>query len=220
MSLRSDLDKQRVTPSLHELLKFFAQGMSSFADASLRTALDLALDGTNVSDQELWLVVAKAAASLAGGSIAPGLSGSTLALNADGLTEAGIIVPQHLEIIAPYVPAANSQITRNWFLANRAYQVVAITEIHDVAEATAGSLNIQVTKDTGTTAPGGGTALLTNNSNAGFDGKATARTVQVGTLSVTTADLQLAVGDRLSVKFSASATELSETVVAISLKRI
>jgi hypothetical protein len=89
-----------------------------------------------------------------------------------------------------------------------------------VAEATAGSLSLQVVKDTSTNAPGAGTNLLTNNTNAGFNCKSTANTVQTGTLSTTASDLQLAAGDRLALDFSAGATELVGVTVTVTLKRI
>lgn len=116
--------------------------------------------------------------------------------------------------------AATAMVDQTFFVANRAYQVVGVREVHSTAETTAASLAIQVTKDTGTNAPGAGTDLLTNNTNAGFDGKATAHTVQTGTLTATTASLQLAAGDRLAVDFSASATELVGVTVTVSLRAI
>lgn len=86
------------------------------------------------------------------------------------------------------------------FVAPVACQVVAVSEVHGVAAG--GASTLQLTKDTGTTAPGGGTDLLTNNTNTGFDLNATANTVQTGTLTATTADLQLAIGNRLSIDFA------------------
>lgn len=61
---------------------------------------------------------------------------------------------------------------------------------------------------------------LTNNANAGFDLKGTANTVQTGTLTATTADLQLATGDRLSLDFAGTLTDLAGLLVTVSLKRI
>jgi len=107
-----------------------------------------------------------------------------------------------------------------FFIANDSYQVVAVRFVHATAESTAASLYVQVTKDTSTNAPGAGTDLLTNNSNSGFDAKATANTVQTGTLTSTTASLQLSAGDRLSVDFSAAATELAGVTITVTLKRI
>lgn len=152
--------------------------------------------------------------------VGPTATGATYVIpDADSLTVGGVIVPQHLEV-SFHAGAAALMVDQSFFIANRAYEVVAAKEIHAVAESTAGSLKIQVTKDTGTDAPGAGTDLLTNNTNTGFDGKATANTVQSGTLTATGASLQLAAGDRLSVDFSAGATELVGVTITVSLKRI
>lgn len=138
---------------------------------------------------------------------------SSVALPASGVTGNLIEVTFHGQ-------PATEMVDQSFFVANAAYQVTAIRQVHAVAESTAATLNIQVTKDTGTNAPGAGTDLLTNNTNAGFDGKATANTVQTGTLTATTASLQLAAGDRLSVDFSASATELVGVTITVTLKKI
>lgn len=139
--------------------------------------------------------------------------------NADAVTQAGVITPQHIEVT--FAMAANGSLAdQAFFVANRAYQVVAISEVHATAGNDAGAVTLQVTKDTSTNAPGAGTDLLTNNSNAGFDLKGTANTVQTGTLTATTTALQLAAGDRLSVDFAGTLTTLAGVVVTVSLKRI
>lgn len=144
----------------------------------------------------------------------------TLAVTtADKLTVGGVIAPQHIEVV--YSMNANASLAdQAFFIANRAYQVTAIQEVHATAGTAGGSVNLQVTKDTSTDAPGAGTDLLTNNTNAGFDLKGVANTVQVGTLTGTAASLQLAAGDRLSVDFAGTLTTLAGVVVTVSLKRI
>lgn len=104
-----------------------------------------------------------------------------------------------------------------FFIADRAYQVVGVSQIHSTAGTDAGAVNVQVVKDTGTNAPGAGTDLLTNNSNAGFNLKATANTAQNGTL-VTGAAPMLAVGDRLSVDYAGTTTSLAGVVVTVVLR--
>jgi hypothetical protein len=147
-------------------------------------------------------------------------TGDTLnVVDADGLTVNDVIVPQHLEVSFNALAAA-ALVDQSFFIANRAYEVVAVKEVHATAESTAATLRVQVTKDTSTNAPGAGANLLTNNSNAGFDLKATANTVQSGTLTATGADLILAAGDRLSVDFSAAATEGAGVTITVSLKRV
>lgn len=125
-----------------------------------------------------------------------------------------------------YVPVtfallANASLAdQAFFIADRAYRVKAINEVHSVAGNDAGAVSLQVTKDTGTDAPGAGTNLLTNNSNAGFDMKGTANTVQNGSLSATAADLALAAGDRLAVDFAGVLTTLAGVVVTVWLEPI
>lgn len=103
-----------------------------------------------------------------------------------------------------------------YHVATRAWKVISIREVHAVAAG--GASKVQVTKDTSTNAPGGGTVLLTNNTNAGFDLAATANTVQTGTLSATPADLVLAAGDRLAVKFANAIQSSSGIAVTACLQ--
>lgn len=138
---------------------------------------------------------------------------------ADAVEVGGVILPQHLEV--SFVMNANGSLAdQAFFIANRAYEVVAVREVHSAAGTDAGAVNLQVTKDTGTDAPGAGTDLLTNNTNAGFNLKGTANTVQAGTLTETAANLKLAAGDRLSVDFAGTLTAVAGVVVTVSLKRI
>lgn len=116
--------------------------------------------------------------------------------------------------------AAAAQVDQSFWTAPFPCRVTAISEVHAVAEETAATLFIQVTKDTGTDAPGAGDNLLTNNTNNGFDGKATANTVQDGVLTGNSSDLLLATGDRLSVDFSAAATELVGVTITVTLQRV
>lgn len=132
----------------------------------------------------------------------------------DFLQQAGEVVVQF------WARANGEQVDQALFIANRAWQVTAVREIHSTAGTDASAVNLQVTKDTGTNAPGAGTDLLTNNSNAGFDLKGTANTVQVGTLTATVASLQLAAGDRLSVDYAGVVTALVGVVVTVTLKAI
>lgn len=145
-------------------------------------------------------------------------TGKTLAVTtADKLTVGGIIVPQEFRVTA-HVGAAALMVDQTFFVADRACTVTGARFVHAVAETTAATLRVQVVKDTGTDAPGAGTDLLTNNTNAGFDCKATANTVQTGTLTATGASLLLAAGDRLSLDFSAGATELVGVTITVTLK--
>lgn len=129
---------------------------------------------------------------------------------AGGITSTGTTSASGLTCGSYYftgTPAATDQV---FFIANRALRVVSVSEVHAVAAG--GASVLQVTKDTGTSAPGAGTDLLTNNTNTGFDLNGTANTVQSGTLVATAGVTTLAAGDRLAVDF-ANAIQSSSGVV-------
>jgi hypothetical protein len=138
------------------------------------------------------------------------------ASSADGLTAAGRKAAT--EICATYMMNANGSLADQvFFVATRAFTVTGVREVHAAAGNDAGAVNLQVTKDTGTNAPGAGTDLLTDNSGAGFNLKGTANTVQNGTLTGTAGALDLAAGDRLAVDFAGTLTTLAGVVVTVSL---
>lgn len=90
-------------------------------------------------------------------------------------------------------PAATSQV---FYIANRPLIVTSLSNVFSVAAG--GTSTLDVTKDTGTAAPAGGTAL----GQAAFNLAATANTVQNATLNATIATITMAAGDRLAVKFN------------------
>lgn len=103
--------------------------------------------------------------------------------------------------------------SRNVFIADAAYLVTAVREVHGVA-STSGTVTIE--KLTGTTAAGSGTAMLTSTiSLAG-----TANTVVSGTLSATEATLTLAAGDRIGGVLAGTLTNLAGCVIVITMTRI
>jgi hypothetical protein len=158
------------------------------------------------------------AASVNGGATVA--TGQTLAVtDADKLTVGGVIVPQTLTVTYRCAAAATCG-TSHFFVADAAYQVTGVNVVWSTAESTATNLRVQVEKLTGTTAPGSGTALLTNNTNAGVSIKGTANTVTAGTLTATAASKQLAAGNRLGVVFETGPTEGAGVVVTVTLQRI
>ncbi len=119
-------------------------------------------------------------------------------------------------ISASFVDGATGSATdRVFFIANRGWTVTGCSNIFAVTAG--GASKLQVTKDTGTDAPGGGTDLLTNNTNAGFDLAATANTVQVGTLTATAGALVLATGNRLAVDYANAIQSTAGNVVTCTL---
>lgn len=120
------------------------------------------------------------------------------------------------EVEVPIVANAGA-VDQAFFLAQVPCKVIGISYIHATAGTGSGDVNLQVTKDTGTDAPGAGTDLLTNNTNAGFNCKGTANTVQTGALVTTTA-VNLAAGDRLSLDFAGTLTSLAGVLVSVRLQ--
>lgn len=124
-------------------------------------------------------------------------------------------------LVVSYVMNANASLADQcFFIADRDLEVISISEVHSTAGTDVGAVNVQVTKDTSTNAPGAGTDLLTNNSSAGFNLKGTANTVQTGSLTSTIASLRLTSGDRLSVDFAGTLTSLAGVVVTVILKEL
>lgn len=108
-------------------------------------------------------------------------------------------------------PAATSQV---FYLATRAVRLQQISEVHSTAAG--GTSTLDVTKDTGTTAPAGGTALT----SAAFNLASTANTVQNGTLSATVATITLAAGDRLAAKFNHAIQSSAGVVVTACMSPV
>jgi hypothetical protein len=104
------------------------------------------------------------------------------------------------------------------FLATTGWYIEGITQIHSVAAG--GTSNLQVTKDVSTDAPGAGTDLLTNNTNAGFDLNGTANTVQTGTLATTAGLRHLAAGNRLSLDFAHAIQSTAGLKIGLRLRRL
>lgn len=113
---------------------------------------------------------------------------------------------------ATYAPSGTPAATDAvFFIATRPYNIVYISAVFSVTAG--GASKLQVTKDTGTNAPGAGTDILTNNTNTGFDLAAVANTVQVGTFAATS----LAAGDRLAVDYANSIQSTAGVVVTACL---
>ena len=99
---------------------------------------------------------------------------------------------------------------------NRPYELTLVQQIHSTLGTDGSAVTVTVTKDTGTQAPGAGTALLT----AGFNLKATANTVQEATLTTTLDNRKFSKGDRLAIKFSGVLTSVAGLNVTATLKPI
>lgn len=147
------------------------------------------------------------------------LAAASISVNTDGLRVGSRIVEAEQQNTIS-IPLNSGCVDQNVFIAPRALQITRIDYSHAVAGNDAGSVNLQVAKQTGTQAIGSGTNLLTNNTNAGFNCKAAANTVQNGTLTGTTASLQLAAGDRLALDFSGVVTTLAGVTLTFRYRPI
>lgn len=112
----------------------------------------------------------------------------------------------------------NASLVTQAFFANGAqvYLVAGVTERHSVAGTDGGAVTIDVTNDATTVAPGVGVSLLA----APFNAKATANVTQAGTLTATTANLTIAAGSAISVKFTGTLTALAGVIVKVVLQKV
>lgn len=137
------------------------------------------------------------------------------------VSAAGFAVNSNERVVISHVALLNADIIDQlFFLADRAYKVKHISWVQATAASDAGTVFIQVKKASGTTAIASGQALLTNNTNSGFDVEATANTVQVGTLTATAADLLLAAGDRLGLDITGTPTSGAGCVCTVVLEPV
>jgi hypothetical protein len=175
------------------------------------------LKGTANTEQTATLSTEK---TTAGKSVLEFEAGEMLSVKLTGnaQTAAGVLL---IVWVQPYVRALDFSFysagvtsqDQAFAVINRPYAVRAIRFAHSAAETTDTTSNVQVTVDDGTEAPGAGTDLLTNDSNAGFDLNATANVPQVGAFSATT----LAAGDRLSVDFNSTNTEGAGVCITVTV---
>lgn len=110
-------------------------------------------------------------------------------------------------------PTANVPVSGtnySFFLAGRAYRVKSV-KLVCASTGTVGTVDI--TKDTGTTAAGGGTSCLTAPS--AFN--TTSQTVVTPALATSVATLTLAAGDRLAFKMGGTVGSLIGAVISVTL---
>lgn len=172
------------------------------------------LSGNTVISGSKTFTTGTGAVSLAGDSTVA--SNKALAVTtADKLTVGGVIVPQEMVIT---VPIGTSAVDQTVFIADDAWQITKIEEVHTVAQNTAfpntGSLSVM--KCTGTQAPGSGTAFH----NTTMYLNSTVETVVTPTLTGATGDLNLADGNRIALNFNGTMTTFAGGCVTIHLKRI
>lgn len=184
-------------------------GILGLTTIVLNTAGDLVfLQAVSVAGTFGWEVV-----STVGTVTGTGLPTTSFA--ADALLVGGVKVSPY-KVVTVTIPLNSGMVNQHFFIADRAYQVTGIQYVHSTQATNGSAVTVGVEKLTGTTAPGSGTDLLT----ADFNAKATNDVVGTGTLTGTTASLQMAVGDRLGIFFTGTLTALAGVNVTVQLKPI
>lgn len=110
---------------------------------------------------------------------------------------------------------ANQQVSQNFFIADRNYEVIDGSVSYGTAAGGAATLGITI--DKGTTAPGGGNVVQTDGTNAGFNMNTTANTTQFETPASLHLRL-LSKGDRLGLKVVGAAQSIADVVITVSLR--
>jgi hypothetical protein len=137
-------------------------------------------------------------------------------------TGAGVIVVVsfapiygRVELSWQLAPNAQQQVAQNFFISNHNYEVVDASCSYGTAAG--GAADIAVTIDKGTTAPGAGNVVQTDNANAGFSlNGATGTAVFMAPASL---HLRLlSPGDRLGLAVTGAAQAIANVVVTVSLR--
>lgn len=139
-------------------------------------------------------------------------TGNMAVATADKLTVGGVIVPQEMVIT---VPISATTVDGTIFIADDAWVITSIEEVHSVLGTDGSAVTAQVMKCTGTQAPSAGTAMTTGT----FDLKGTVETIQTGALSATPAHYTLADGNRIGLDVTGTLTSLAGGVITIHMKR-
>lgn len=149
-------------------------------------------------------------------------AGSRLALKFSATTTGALLCvvvtfqPLYIrkEVTWQLAPNAQQQVAQCFFIADRNYEVVDASCIFDVAAG--GAAKLGVTIDKGTTAPGAGNVVQTDNTSAGFDMNAAARTTQF--MTPATRHLRLmSPGDRLGLVVTGAAQSIADACITVSL---
>jgi hypothetical protein len=104
---------------------------------------------------------------------------------------------------------------QNLIVSKEAWKLISADYTSTVAGTDAGTVTLQLTKCTGTTAPASGTALL----SATIDLKTTANTTAAGTLVSNQSTLSFTSGDRLAVDVTGTTTAV-DGIVTIGYQKV
>ena len=143
-------------------------------------------------------------------------TGDTLnTVDADGVKSGGVIVPQEMII---NVPITTSEPDQTVFIADDAWQITKIEEVHATAQNTVypNTGSVTVTKCTGTQAAASGSVL--HNTSMYLNN--TVETIQTPTLNAAIGALNLADGNRLAINVNGTMTTFANGLITIHMKRI
>ena len=134
-----------------------------------------------------------------------------------GFISAKRISPGCVEAVYVNGQAAGAQAAEAFFTADEACEVVAASESHSAKETTAPTMTIDIVKEASGAAAGTSTTSVLESAWVGGDA---ADTPVRKAGSATLANKQLARGDRLSFKPSATGTQLTGVIITVELKYI
>lgn len=100
-----------------------------------------------------------------------------------------------------------------FFIAPFACTLLSVKEVHSTAGTNGSAVTLNIEKLTGIQAPNAGVIMLSTELSL----KATANTVQNGALTLTVANKNLAIGDRLCMKDTGTLTAVADVCVTLVL---
>lgn len=118
--------------------------------------------------------------------------------------------------IVPGTSAATAANYSIFWIAPAACLLIGFKEVHVTAGTDAGAVTLDLEKLTGTTAPGSGVSMLSSTLSL----KATINTVQTATITTTTANKTLALGDRVAFKLTGTPTAVANVVGLMQVQLI
>jgi hypothetical protein len=122
------------------------------------------------------------------------------------------------EIVNVNLDAAD--VDRHVFVADRAYRVQSIREIHSVVGGSGAVVRPRKITAAGTAAPGDAAgATVKELTTADIDLTTTVNVAQTATMTATAADRLLAVGDKIALNFGGTLTGLVGRLIIVLQKR-
>lgn len=125
----------------------------------------------------------------------------------------------HAQVSYVSQEAAGTLVDRVFFVAPYDLIVTNVSETHSAAGSDGSAVTLQIEKLNSAVAPGSGTVMLGNNSNAGFDLKGAANTPQHATFKAGVSR-KMTKGQRLATKKAGTLTAVAGVVVTVTYNRV